>query len=200
MTRPSDAVARFGLICEDKTDAEALEVLVRRIASGSVGLRSRSGEGCGNLRKKAGIWARDLVETGYDVIIVVHDLDRNRTTNQLNDPDVLRGQLEAIEMPHSAFGVHICIPIEELEAWFFACPIVMKKVSGKDNQTHSNPQAIPRPKERLQQLSRGANRKPRYSTNDNVVLASMLDLDACARSCPSFRDFRDFVRQHGTPH
>lgn len=61
MVSRGSASARFGLLCEDDTDAEALKVLLRRIATaaggvpGDLGIRHRSGEGCGNLRKKAGV-------------------------------------------------------------------------------------------------------------------------------------------------
>jgi hypothetical protein len=197
---------RFGILCEDGTDAKALGILIRRIASaagatqGEVGLRSRHGEGCGNLRKKAAIWAKDLADSGCDAIVLVHDLDRSHVTNQLNDEAKLRKELDAILVPTEAYSSHICIPIEEFEAWFFSCSRVMRAISGKDGQTHANPHSIERPKEKLIGLSRGANRKPRFSTNDNAKYAEMLDLDACARLCPSFRDLRHFVMRHtGAP-
>jgi hypothetical protein len=199
MASRGSASARFGLLCEDNTDAEALKVLIRRIAAsagsaqGDLGLRHRNAEGCGNLRKKAAIWARELVDSGYDLIVMVHDLDRSRVTNKLNDEITLRRDLAAIAMPADALDTHICIPVEEFEAWFFACANVMRLVTSKDAQNHPTPHNIQRPKEHLRMLSRGENRKPRISTNDNPRLAEHLDLDACARVCPAFRDLRDFV-------
>ena len=147
----------------------------------------------GNLRRKAAIWARELVDSGYNLIVLVHDLDRSRVTNQLNDEDGLRRDLSAIAMPAAARDTHICIPVEEFEAWFFACPNVMHFITGKDAQNHPTPHSIERPKERLRALSQGPNRKSRISTNSNPKLAEQLDLDACARVCPAFRDLRDFV-------
>jgi hypothetical protein len=136
------------------------------------------------------------VDSGYDVIILVHDLDRSRVTNQLNDVAKLRKDLEAILAPTETYSSHICIPVEEFEAWFFSCAQVMRAIGGKEGLTHPNPHSIERPKERLIALSRGAHRKPRFSTNDNAKYAEMLDLAACARHCPSFRDFRSFVMRH----
>jgi hypothetical protein len=193
------ASARFGLLCEDDTDAEALKVLIRRIAAaagskpGALGVRHRSAEGCGHLRRKAAVWARELVDSGYDLIVLVHDLDRSRVRNTLNDEGVLRRDLEAIVMPKDASDTHLCIPVEEFEAWFFACPNVMRFVTGKDAQAHPTPHNIQMPKESLQRLSRAGNRRPRISTNANPKLAELLDLDACARVCPAFRDLREFV-------
>ena len=42
-------------------------------------------------------------------------------------------------------------------------------------------------------VSREAFRKPRYSPNDNARWATFLDLDACTRRCPAFRELRTFV-------
>ena len=60
---------------------------------------------------------------------------------------------------------------------------------------HPSPHLIPRPKERLISLSRGANQRPRYSTNDNAALAEKLNLELCAKRCPSFKTMRDFVTE-----
>lgn len=127
------------------------------------------------------------------MIVLIHDLDRSRVTNRLNDEEALRRELGAIAMPTGALDTHLCIPVEEFEAWFFACPNVMRLVTGKDDQIHASPHNIPKPKERLRKLSQGANHKPRISTNANPRLAELLDLDACARVCPAFRDLREFV-------
>ncbi|MFV8750848.1 DUF4276 family protein [Nannocystaceae bacterium ST9] len=192
---------RFGVLCEDETDFLTLRELISRIAlmygakPGEFGFGRRCGGGCGNLRRKAEIWANELVDEGCEGIIIVHDLDRNRVGNRLNDEVELRRRLERLAMPSTAAS-HICIPIEEIEAWFFSCALVMREISGKEGQSHPAPHNIERPKERLMTLSRGANKKPRFSTNDNPKYARILDLDACSRVCPSFRELRDFVRRY----
>ncbi len=59
---------RIGVLTEDRTDSETIEVLIRRIAvargaaPGTVGLKARSGGGCAQLQKKAQSWMRQLVE------------------------------------------------------------------------------------------------------------------------------------------
>jgi hypothetical protein len=190
---------RFGVLCEDETDFETLKELVSRIARegeakpGDFGFKGRYGGGCGKLRKKAKVWAEELADKGCEAIILVHDLDRVR--NRLNDEAELREILERIPMP-AAMDNHLCIPIEELEAWFFSCPIVMREISGEEGHAHPSPHNIAGPKEQLMRLSRGKNKKSRFSTNDNPKYAKILDLDTCARLCPSFRGLRDFVRYY----
>jgi hypothetical protein len=124
---------------------------------------------------------------------IIHDLDRNPANGSLNDEAKLRTNLEKSIAKFDKIEKHICIPIEELEAWFWSDPEVIKYIGGAKAKAHPNPQSITKPKEKLIELSRGENRKPRYSTNDNVKLAEMLDLDLCSQSCSSFRKLREFL-------
>jgi Domain of unknown function (DUF4276) len=89
----------------------------------------------------------------------------------------------------------VCIPVEELEAWFWSDPAVVREVGRGRGDAHSSPHLIKRPKEALARLSIGANRKPRYSTNDNAKLAEKLDLALCAKRCSSFRALNDFIER-----
>jgi hypothetical protein len=57
-----------------------------------------------------------------------------------------------------------------------------------------NPHLISQPKEKLIELFKGGNRKPCYSTNMNVELAEMLDLEICVDRCSSFKDLVEFLK------
>jgi Domain of unknown function (DUF4276) len=188
---------RFGLLAEDATDCDAVAVLVRRIArevtSAQIGIDKHSTGGCAELRKKAGAKMQQMAGEGCAAAIVVHDLDLNPSNRELNDEAVLRRRLEAIEVP-PALARLICIPVEELEAWFWSDLAVVQIVGRGKGKDHPSPHLIRQPKEQLQRLSKAANGKPRYSTNNNEALAEKLDLAICARRCPSFRALQDFVR------
>jgi len=88
---------------------------------------------------------------------------------------------------------HICIPIEELEAWFWSDPEVIKYIGRGKGKAEANPHKISKPKEKLIKLSEGGNRKPRYSTNMNAELADMLNLELCADRCPAFKGLIKFL-------
>jgi Domain of unknown function (DUF4276) len=188
---------RFGLLAEDKTDCDAVAVLVRRIAGGvtseRVGIDKHATGGCAELRKRAKAKMAQMAGEGCHAAIVVHDLDLNPSNNELNSDEVLRERLEAIEVPPGLARL-ICIPVEELEAWFWSDPVVVQSVGRGKGKDHPSPHLIKKPKEQLQRLSAAANGKPRYSTNNNEALAERLDLAICARRCPSFRSLQDFVR------
>ena len=42
-------------------------------------------------------------------------------------------------------------------------------------------------------MSRGADKRPRYSENDNHKLAEVLDVAECRRKCPAFAALCTFV-------
>lgn len=190
---------RIGILSEDRTDAETVEVLIRRIAAEkgrravALGTKARCGGGCAQLRNKARVWMEQLVEIdACDALVLVHDLDRDPQNGQLRDEAQLRRALAQIAAPAGVIP-HVCIPVEELEAWFFASEKVLREICRAPMSAHPSPHTIARPKERLMQLSMGANRKPRHSTNDNRRHAELLELDACARRCPAFAGLVDFV-------
>lgn len=164
-------------------------------------MKIRPQRGCSRIKAKAARVISDLIkQNDVSDIIVVHDLDRDATTNQLNDEGALRKQLsECCETGTLAIGRLICIPIEELEAWFWADPAVVNKVGRGKGKAHPQPHLICKPKESLQRLSRGANAKPRYTTQDNAELAEILDLELCKKRCPSFRSLIDFLLPPGQP-
>jgi len=54
---------------------------------------------------------------------------------------------------------------------------------------------IAKPKETLIRMSRGANKKPRYSENESHRLAEVLELSECKKKCRAFAELYDFVNK-----
>jgi hypothetical protein len=190
---------RIGILAEDVTDCDVASVLVRRIALEdlavpNVGVNAHSGRGCARLRTKAASRLGDLARAGCAGAVILHDLDRDPNTQELRDETALRAELEAIANPLGLTRL-VCIPIEELEAWFWSDQVVVELVGRGKGQASKSPHLIKKPKEALINLSIGANKRPRYDTNDGKTLASKLALDVCTRACPSFAQFREFVRE-----
>lgn len=190
-------MSAIGIIGEDATDVRTVEVLVRRMIPRSVGIRGRSPPvgrgGCAALRKSAASFMKDLHARGCEGVVFVHDLDLNSANNELNDEAQLRARLTRIEVP-AGLDRLICIPIEELEAWFWSDPALIKQIGRGRGKASLSPHSIRQPKEQLQRLSAEANGRPRYNTTHNVKHARSLDLERCASLCPSFRELREFVR------
>ncbi len=185
---------RFGILAEDETDADALAVLVRRLAGDAqIGIKKQHFGGCARLRLKAAPTLSRMQQEGCAAAILVHDLDRNPENGALNDERDLRRTLESIDAPRGLTTL-ICIPVEELEAWFWSDAAVLSLV-GPGAKAHPSPHLIQKPKEKLVALSRGANGKARYVTFQNKLLAERLNLALCAARCPAFRQLGDFVRR-----
>ncbi len=184
----------FGVLVEDATDADALRVIIQRHLGTGTKVKALSGKGCARLRAKAEPWLKQLAHLGFKRAILLHDLDRNPSNSGLNDIHKLSSELQAISVPTGIERL-ICIPIEEMEAWFWADEAVVKVVGRGEGKAHPTPHNIVSPKEELVRLSRAANGKPRYSTIDNASLASKLDFSLCSKKCESFRVLLSFLDQ-----
>ena len=185
---------KIALIAEDETDCAAIRKIVHRVLGTEVATKKWASNGCSALKKKLTAKLKVLSSEGCNIFIVVHDLDRNPQNASLNNEGVLRSKLEALSSEIKSLNKHICIPIEELEAWFWSDPVVLEYLGGEKGKAQVNPDKIKSPKEELMKLSIGENRKPRYSTNMNVELAARLNLDLCSDRCPSFNNLLKFLR------
>lgn len=183
----------IGLIGEDETDCNTVRKIVHRVLGQNVGTKKWASKGSGILKRKLKSQLNNLSRKGCNAFIIIHDLDRNPLNNSLNDEAKLRQTLEGLSSNFSESTKHICIPIEELEAWFWSDPKVVQHIGKSKGKAHPNPHEITKPKEKLIALSVGENRKPRYSTNMNVELAEKLNLEICSKCCPSFKELLYFL-------
>lgn len=191
-------MGRLGIIAEDQTDCATVAVLIRRMLElrgvNAPSFKTWAAKGCCKIPVKAAptmkLWA---TRDGVDAVVIVHDCDRDGRTNAINDHSAIQEKLERATA--GAQRRLVVVPVEELEAWFWCDQSVLDYVAGAPNKgmAHPEPHRIAKPKEALERLSRGANRKPRYDTNENVELAKRLNLDTCAKHCEAFRRLRAFV-------
>jgi Domain of unknown function (DUF4276) len=182
----------IGLITEDDTDWNAVREIIHRVLDSNVTIKKWTSGGSVP-KTKLSRELKVLFNKGCSVFIVVQDLDRS-LNGSLNDEETLRSELKPLFSVVNSFNNHICIPIEELEAWFWSDPNIIKDIGGGKGKAHPNPHQIKSPKEELRKLSIGKNGKPSYSTNRNAELAKKLDMDECSKRCPSFRKLVKFLR------
>ena len=184
---------RIAIIAEDDTDCDAIRKIVHRVLDENISTKKWASKGCGILKRKLPAKIKVLSQEGCNAFVILHDLDRNPQNGSLNNESELRKTLEKSISSFQGINKHICIPIEELEAWFWSDPEVIKNIGRGKGQAKENPHTIPKPKEELLKLSIGENRKPRYSTNMNAELADRLNLDICRDRCPSFKELHTFL-------
>ena len=190
---------RVGVLAEDQTDCDAIEVIIRRLrrdnfgVDDNLGVNSWGAKGCARLTRKALPRINQWIDKGCIAFIIVHDLDRDQATGALRDQEMLIRELEAIQYPPGAERRLICVPVEELEAWFWSDQQVLNRVArGNVVKESYHPHRIRDPKGELIRISH-RNGKPQYSTRDNAQLAKILDLSVCAERCREFGELREFV-------
>ncbi len=186
-------MARYAVLGEDRSDAETLRVLIRRIAGNErLTVKPKGYDGCGQLLRKG---ARDLDEflsQGYDRFVVAYDADRD-------DPAACLAEALSRVVERSRAASSACcvvVPVEELEAWLLAdvAAVTQKWPSWRPDPI-ANPERVRDPKEHLEKLSRDSQQRPRYShAVDNPSLAGLIDLKIVEKKCPSFRVLAEFVR------
>lgn len=111
-------MSRIGVMGEDRSDVATLKVLLRRIAP-KIGVdgRAPAAGGCAALRKRLATFMRELAQGGCTTLLILHDLDLSPQNCELNDEAALRARLSEAAVPAGVERL-ICIPVEELEAWF----------------------------------------------------------------------------------
>ncbi len=184
---------RIGIIAEDDSDVESARVLIRRISKrDDIGVKRFVGQGCGRINRKCQSWASTLRLKGCRHLIIIHDLDRKHLA-------ALRYQLEQAIYPSPITPYLICIPIEEMEAWWLSDPEAIRKALNLrvTPRVKGRPQDILSPKEHIGQLVRVCSQKTKkyLNTEHNAKIAEHVSLTKL-RTCTSFIPFQAFVSDY----
>lgn len=182
----------LGIIAEDVSDVEVINVLVGKIAKKRYVKHHFVGGGHGKIMAKCRDWSRDLRNRGCHLLILVHDLDEKNER-------VLRNDLTNALRPSPIDSHVIVIPVREIEAWLLADHDAIRVALKLKNLVKKipTPEAISRPKEYLRDLvaSRSSRKHVYVNTIHNTKIAQQCRIDRLAR-CESFRPMERFVRQH----
>ena len=184
-------IKAIGIIAEDDSDFESIKILTQRIANKeNLTFKKFTSNGCGKLRRKCRDYAINLKTKGCNMLLVVHDLDRNKHSALLND---LKNKLN----PTPIGNYLICIPVEELEAWFLSDARTLKNIYSfsAEPKIKGGPETIASPKEELGKIvEKSSNKQKVYlNTKHNSVIAEKINIDLINLKCPSFKPFYDFV-------
>lgn len=182
----------FAVLAEDRSDVDALVVLIRRINdTPKAPIRRKGFSGCGELCRKAWSHIKAFAEEGATRFVICHDSDGN-------DPAAIRrkvsGSITAkITLPPSCF---IVVPVQELEAWMIADEAAIRAViPSLVIAPVSRPELINSPKEWLIRESKRGRSRPLYvPTAHNDKVAADLDVAKVRAKCPSFGELVDFVK------
>jgi hypothetical protein len=186
-------IAVYGVIAEDPSDIDTLRVLIRRLSNNSgLPLKGKGYGGCGEMLRKGASQLKLFADLGCKRFIICYDAD---------GPDATARRQELVDRIIAPTGIVrasclALVPVQEIEAWILAdvhqaVPHVIP--SWKPAEV-SGPESIASPKEHLEQLSRGSNKKPRYVyTIHNSRVAAFLNFPTVLKKCKSFRPLEKFI-------
>jgi hypothetical protein len=185
-------VKSIGIIAEDNSDYETSKVLIKRIIKkDNISFKKAIGNGCGKIKRKALDYSRDLKNRGCNLLILLHDLDRNQLVT-------LKAELDCKLEDSYIQNYFVCIPIEEIEAWLLSDPNGIKVALNlrRAPNVKGQPEQIPSPKEKLEELvSICSNKEKVYlNTKHNELIASKICIDTVKQKCNSFQLLHDFLQ------
>jgi Domain of unknown function (DUF4276) len=184
-------IKAIGLIVEDNSDFFSIKTLISRIVEkDNLTFKKAIGNGCGKMKRKALSYANNLSQKGCDLVILVHDLDRNKHIE-------LQKELETLMKSSNAKNTFVCIPIEEIEGWFLSDLKGIKESFQLDRipKITGNPETIKSPKEKLEDIVLHYSNKSKVylNTKHNNLLSNKICLDKMKKKCQSFSSLYDFV-------
>lgn len=187
MSKKKPRINSIGLIVEDNSDFTSFKILISRILKkDNLTFRKAVGSGCGKMRRKAESFIKLLNNKGCDLIIMVHDLDKNNYQD-------LHDQLTEVMRDGPANHNIVCIPVEELEGWFLSDPEGIKEVFQlhKKPNISGNPETINDPKEKLARYILECSNKSKIYINNkhNDKLAMQVSIAEMKSKCDSFNSF-----------
>ncbi len=187
-------IKAIGLIVEDNSDFKSFKIIISRILKrDNLTFKKQIGNGCGKMRRKAVSYADILYRKGCDLVILIHDLDRN-------DLKTLEKNLNDLINKSKVKNKFICIPIEEIEGWFLADPDGIKNVFNLKRvpKIKGNPESIDSPKERLEDFVYQCSDKSKMylNTQHNDLLSANLCLNKISSKSKSFNDFKENINAY----
>lgn len=182
----------IGILAEDRSDADTLKVIVRRLSTvQNVRVVAKGFGGCGELCRKAGAFLKDFESQGITKVVICHDADGP-------DPAAAEAKVRQalarrrVTLGHSG---KIIVPVQELEAWLIADEVaIATAIPSFRLRAVMQPERQSSPKEWLINESMRGRSRPLYvPTMFNPRVAAFLDFQKLSAKCPSFRPLREFV-------
>ena len=183
----------FAVLAEDRTDADVLVVLIKRIRDkANMTVYKKGFSGCGELCRKAWSHIENFADQGATHFIICHDSDGDEPeTIRQKVREHIKKKLNGGPFPH-----RIIVPVQELESWIIADEEAIRlTIPTLVIKPQLHPETIKSPKEWLKDESRNGGSKPLYApATFNAKVAVHLNIDKVKNKCKSFKELVNFVK------
>ena len=185
-------MATIGLVAEGPDNLPLLETLIERISPKRVTVRCIGGHGEGDVLNNFPTYLDILCGDGTRLkkALIVRDLG---TKNKLSPNQLRREMQKRIPPSKYPFTIHSVVAVKELEAWLLADERALSKITGKIISKLKNPEKEKCPKQRLTTILSQAKEYQPYTPQLAQSIAENLDINAVARRCPSFSQFKNAI-------
>jgi hypothetical protein len=181
----------LGVIVEGVFDAAALPELIRKCFTDDIHIEARVCGSASRLMQRGQGFLEEfrhvMQGSPVDKALIIRDADGK-------DPNKLVHRLNVtIKSRSYPFPVTPVIIVQELETWLLADSEALSQVTGKSiPELPGSLETIMDPKQRLQSLFSDANMA--YTTEVTRKIATATRLEVLEYRCPSFRVFRQALR------
>jgi len=183
---------RIGVISEDKTDYDAIDILIKKITSDSVNTIGSYGMGKADIIHKKKKHSDKLFNFNCDFVIIVRDSDGAEISP-------IEDQISAAYDDTRIGSIYkTCIAIQEIESWFLADLGCIRKLYNiplnSKRITQNNTDDVIDPKEVLKSyVEKWTDGENSHVQSDSKLLAENLDINKASTNSKSFLDFKNIV-------
>jgi hypothetical protein len=180
---------KLGIVAEDQSDVDVVEILLRKMARREFLVRSFASKGSGKLKADLMKWAGNLCMQGCNRLLVLHDLDNE-------DGNLLKQLLEEKIHNCKILIKAVVIPVREIEAWLLADEAAIKTALKlkRPIKRAANTEALIDPKKAIDvAVAKASDGGKQYiHTIHNSRIASHCSVEKLNK-CKSFQDLRNFA-------
>ncbi len=178
---------------EDESDTRSLKHIVRNLCTNpSLPIKTKYFGSCGDMLNRGHRLMKLYHSEGCSAFVISYDSDGNNIKERYDDAHSKIIKASGLNVPYV-----LLIPNEEIEAWILADNVAIKSVIKTWEPVEIlHPETVKDPKEHLERITKGGNKKPRYShALHNPIVAQYLDLEIVYNKCPSFRPLKTFLME-----
>jgi hypothetical protein len=182
----------IGIIAEDKTDYDAIKVIINKISNKPLDTVGAYGSGKTSIIHDKKKFSDKLFNFNCDKVIIIRDSDGK------NEEEIIKEIKSAYDDTRISSKYYTCLAVEELETWFLADLSCIRSLynipSNSKRMPTSTTDELHSPKEILKAyVEKWSKGKDTHLQSDGARLANLINIDVAMSNSISFRNFHKTI-------